>query len=358
MAKPLYPLTWVTSHLAVGGAPMSYPMLDAVKSHGVDAILNLCDEFCDLHWIEADHGFDVYYFPIPDEQSPDLEGLEKALEWLDEAIYLGKRVLIHCRHGIGRTGTVLNAYLLRRGLSHAQAARILRPLRAKPQNFQQWRFVRRYGKKENTLTIREPSIEIQPDVDLGPFFRDYEAVVASVNERLTAHGVELHCGAGHSRCCYRPLSLSLIETVYVHHAINTTLSQPERESAITRATGAFSFLRKLGYHDGQSASIGPELRAAYTAKKILCPLNELGECRIFAHRPLACRVFDLPEGYETDQFISKTHKRVAPISESLFLALSSRFIEGEELRFALPSVISGRFVQTFFHLLPKPTETE
>lgn len=113
-----FPLTWVTDHLAVGPAPMSYLALDSLREQGVRAILNLCAEFTDLHDIEAASGFEVYHLPIPDEEAPDLAELEKALAWLDEAIYLGKKVLIHCRHGIGRTGTVLNAYLLRRGLGH------------------------------------------------------------------------------------------------------------------------------------------------------------------------------------------------------------------------------------------------
>jgi protein-tyrosine phosphatase len=43
--------------------------------------------------------------------------MDEALEWIDESIYLGKKVLVHCRHGIGRTGTIVSAYLLRKGLS-------------------------------------------------------------------------------------------------------------------------------------------------------------------------------------------------------------------------------------------------
>ena len=113
-----HPVTWVTDHLAVGPAPMSFAALDDLHGQGVGAILNLCAEFTDLHGIEAEHGFEVYHLPIEDEEAPDLAELDKALDWLDEAIYLGKKVFIHCRHGIGRTGTVLNAYILRRGLGH------------------------------------------------------------------------------------------------------------------------------------------------------------------------------------------------------------------------------------------------
>ena len=89
-----YPITWITDGLAVGYAPMSYAELDSIKARGVDAIVNLCAEFSDLHTIEESSGFEVCYLPIWDEETPDLEDMEKALAWLDEALYLGKKVLV------------------------------------------------------------------------------------------------------------------------------------------------------------------------------------------------------------------------------------------------------------------------
>jgi protein-tyrosine phosphatase len=108
LAKPAdsaYHITWITDHLAVGYAPTSYVELDAIREHGIDAIVNLCAEFSDLHEIQMKSGFEVYYFPITDEHAPDMDEMEKALAWLDEAIYLGKKTLVHCSHGIGRTVT-------------------------------------------------------------------------------------------------------------------------------------------------------------------------------------------------------------------------------------------------------------
>ncbi len=81
-----YELTWITQDLAVGYAPMSYAELESIESQGIDAIVNLCAEFCDLHEIEEKTGFEVYYLPIWDEFAPDMEEIEKALAWLDEAI--------------------------------------------------------------------------------------------------------------------------------------------------------------------------------------------------------------------------------------------------------------------------------
>jgi len=52
----------------------------------------------------------------------------KALAWLDEAIYLEKKVLIHCRLGIGRTGTFLRSYFIRRGFGSEPIEERLRSL--------------------------------------------------------------------------------------------------------------------------------------------------------------------------------------------------------------------------------------
>ena len=86
-----YLLTWITKNLAVGHAPMSYEELDSLKEQGIDAIVNLCGEFSDLAEIEETAGFQVFWLPIPDETAPKMEEMEKGLEWLDEAIYLGQK---------------------------------------------------------------------------------------------------------------------------------------------------------------------------------------------------------------------------------------------------------------------------
>ncbi len=70
---------------------LKYDDLRLIKAEGIDAIVNLCGEFCDLHEIEQKNGFEVYYLPIPDECAPDLADMEKALAWLDETIQSGKK---------------------------------------------------------------------------------------------------------------------------------------------------------------------------------------------------------------------------------------------------------------------------
>jgi hypothetical protein len=183
---------------------MSYDHLEGLKSEGIDAIMNLCAEYCDLHSIESHKGFEVYYLPIQDEEAPQLKALEDALSWLDEAIYLGKKVYIHCRHGIGRTGTIISAYLLRRGLGSKLVNQKIKKLRSQPANFNQWWFLRKLSKKEGKLTIREPSLEWKSLVDLSPFFADYEQLLADVDKQLEKQSTKnAFCGLDHMVCCTR-----------------------------------------------------------------------------------------------------------------------------------------------------------
>ena len=142
-----YKLTWVTSELSVGHAPLSYADLDAIREEGVEAIVNLCGEYCDLHEIEQGSGFEVYYLPIPDECAPNIKEMEKAIDWVDQRILEEKKVLVHCRFGVGRTGTFVTAYLLKKGLDMKAASKLLKKTRANPTNSCQWKLLRSYQKK-------------------------------------------------------------------------------------------------------------------------------------------------------------------------------------------------------------------
>jgi protein-tyrosine phosphatase len=147
-----YQLKWVSENVAAGHAPMSYDQLDRIKHEGVGAIVNLCGEYCDLHEIELKSGFSVFYLPIDDECAPDVAEMEKALDWVDEAIRNNQKVLVHCRFGIGRTGTFLMAYLMRQGLTMKAAEKVLKKTGSLPARHCQWKMLRNYKKKVHRAT--------------------------------------------------------------------------------------------------------------------------------------------------------------------------------------------------------------
>ena len=337
-----YRATWVTDQLAVGAAPMSHAQLDWLREAGICAILNLCGEFCDLHDIECAAGFEVYHMPLADEEAPELAELEKALAWLDEAIYLGKKVLIHCRHGIGRTGTVLNAYLLRRGLGHRLAWFKLRTLRSKPANFSQWWTIRKYGRQSPKLTVREPSLEMHKAVDLSPFFRDYEALQARVDDEV-GRVLEM-CGRDHSRCCGTPIQLTMVEAVHLTQQMNVVLTSEKRLEVIARAV-------ETARRERLAASQVSAEEFCLSDADARCPLLEDGRCILFAQRPLQCRSYGLNEEKARGLWEAVLAPALEGLSLELWLGFAGTIAKGSLPHFALADVVSGRYVQTLFHLM-------
>lgn len=344
-----YQLTWITDNLAVGHAPMSYAELDQIREQGIDAIVNLCGEFCDLHEIEQESGFEVYFLPIADESAPDMAEMEKGLHWLDEAIYLGKKVLVHCRHGIGRTGTFITAYLLRRGLGMKMADKVLQHSKATPANYSQWRFLKKYGKQSGRLTIREPQLEHRHIVDLGAFFTEYEGLVAEVEHQIaasTSGQAVPRCGIDDAVGCRRYFELQLIEAIYLSNRMNKTLTSRDREEIIERAVQSSRTIRRLA--QSRQVTSAEELERCYLREDLPCPLLREDKCLLVQYRPLSCRLYGLDGNIGT---IPETEDILASLSRSVFLALSGT-LPGESLfRPCLADVVSGRFIQTYFHYL-------
>ncbi|MFO7751020.1 MAG: dual specificity protein phosphatase [Desulfobacteraceae bacterium] len=319
-----YDLRWITKNMGIGPAPMSYAQLDAIGEQGIDAIVNLCGEFSDLHELEASAGFEVYYLPIWDEDVPPLETMEKALAWLDEALYLEKKVLIHCRHGIGRTGTFVTAYMIRRGLGLKAASKQLKQTRAVPSSYGQWKLVKRYNKRSGVLKIREPSLESRARVDLGTFFSDYDTLVVKIDQQAGARG-EKGCPSqvrGEHLCCAKPFDIPFIEVIYLHWMTGRKLTSAQREAAIQRAVDRSN------------------------APGVPCPFNQGNGCEIFEIRPVRCRIYGMKNFREDREAIEKN---LLELSREVFLAFSGHFLADNAFRFSLADTISGRFVQAYFN---------
>ncbi len=97
-----------------------------------DAVVVLVREFELPYPLEEwkKRGIEVLHSPISDFTAPSLSQLLEILQWIDIRAREGKRTLVHCMGGLGRSGTVAVAWLMySKNLSLHEALRRVRSLR-------------------------------------------------------------------------------------------------------------------------------------------------------------------------------------------------------------------------------------
>lgn len=80
-----------------------------------------------LHKQSDAYGVDIQHhrFPIGDFGLPTPELMKSVLDHIDESLQAGRKVYLHCWGGIGRTGTTVGCYLVRRGSNGDEALKQL-----------------------------------------------------------------------------------------------------------------------------------------------------------------------------------------------------------------------------------------
>jgi atypical dual specificity phosphatase len=102
--------------------------LASLREQGIHAILSATREMLDLAILrEFEMGY--CHLPVEDMTSPSQSQIREAVAFIDAELAQGHGVLIHCRAGIGRTGTLLACFLVSRGYEADQAILEVRRLR-------------------------------------------------------------------------------------------------------------------------------------------------------------------------------------------------------------------------------------
>lgn len=114
--------------------------LDVVTAWGADAVVTLMEQFelellgiTDLPALLESRGTEWHHLPIRDVDVPDRQFEENWLESgqrIRSLLFSGGRVLLHCRGGIGRTGTIAARLLVEFGFKPADAIALVRQTRS------------------------------------------------------------------------------------------------------------------------------------------------------------------------------------------------------------------------------------
>ena len=117
-------MSWVNSHLAVGGR-IRPEDIRAVALSGVTDVVDTRSEHCDDREALARENIDLLYLPTPDTYPLSIDQLMQGSKWVDERIKEGRRVLIHCEHGVGRSVLLTCAVLVYEGMNARDAVELV-----------------------------------------------------------------------------------------------------------------------------------------------------------------------------------------------------------------------------------------
>lgn len=139
--------SWVSDTIAASGAPASRKQVRWLRRNGISGILSLTADPLPSEWIE---GAEIQYLhlPIGDHGVPDTQTLDAGVRFLESHSNRNEKVLVHCSAGLGRTGTMLAAYVMKtRRCGATEAVRFIRSLRPGSVESKQEDSLRKYEAK-------------------------------------------------------------------------------------------------------------------------------------------------------------------------------------------------------------------
>jgi atypical dual specificity phosphatase len=102
--------------------------LETLRQMGVGALVSLTERGLDGQALDA-AGVEYLHLPMADMSAPSLEAMAVFVAFVEEAQVRGVGVAVHCGAGLGRTGTMLAAYLVSKRHMPDDAVRLVRELR-------------------------------------------------------------------------------------------------------------------------------------------------------------------------------------------------------------------------------------
>lgn len=122
MTESVHQFDWLLAdRLAACVNPARAPkVVEVLREQQIGRVVNLHEQADARELIQA-VGADAIHLPVADFTPPSQDQLRAGVAAIRESLAAGQRVAVHCGAGLGRTGTLLAAYLVSEGMA-AEAA--------------------------------------------------------------------------------------------------------------------------------------------------------------------------------------------------------------------------------------------
>jgi protein-tyrosine phosphatase len=118
-------MSWVNEQIAVSGA-FKDKDIPRLKEQGITAVVDIRSERADNEMLLKKHGMDYLHVRVNDTFSPSFDQLTDIMDFVEPLLDRGRKVLIHCQNGAGRSPLAVVVVLVSRGMTTPDALHLMK----------------------------------------------------------------------------------------------------------------------------------------------------------------------------------------------------------------------------------------